>query len=1241
METLEPLAIPLEGISIIEASAGTGKTFTIAILFLRLLLEKKLNVDQILVVTFTKAATAELRERIRNRLHEALQAFVAEGEVKDELLAVLKERCGRDEGISRLRQALACFDEAAIFTIHGFCQRVLTDGAFESGAMFETELLADQNELLQALAEDFWRQHVYPAPGAWTDYLQTQLKTPDQLRKLLGRYMTGAELELLVADEPLLPDADRCFREIMDVMRRLWSAEQGVISALLLENKALSGTKYKKSTIPVWLGQMEEWLAGESTLLFNTFYKFTTAALRDGVKKGQTAPDHPFFTLCDEVTRLTNYHARRFSSFKKECIDFGRSELARRKRKQNLLSYDDLQAHLHLALLGEGGAILRQSIRSRYPAALIDEFQDTDTVQYTIFSTLYNHEQATLFLIGDPKQAIYGFRGADVFAYMAAVRQAGRRYTLGTNWRSEPGLIQAVNALFQCNSNPFIFSEIPYWPVIPAPLSPEKRPMLTVDNEQEPSLHFWFVPKEQAVASRSGAITKEWALPAIARATANEIVRLLALGVSGRAKIGEHALAVEDIAILVRSHFQASVMQKALQDRGVPSVVSSQESLFRTMEAEEVERLLAAIANPGNESLLKAALVGTILGMSVNTMLATIDDHDAWDGRLILCQDDHDLWHGQGFIRMFRRLLIRENTPARILAQVGGERRLTNILHLAEILEQAELEGKLGQAGLLQWLREQRENPEERDERQLRLESDEKRVKIVTIHKSKGLEYGVVFCPFAWDGRLRSGGKLSATTENTLRELATELAQGDEARRQAAFDQLTEITATLEPLPFHDQGDDQRLSLDLGSQDWLAHYEQARLEEQAENLRLLYVAVTRARHRCYLVWGRFTDLASSPLAYLFHPLDNEDEAQPLFIRLKARQAHLTTLNDDGLRLPLASLMAASGTTMLWRDMPLPDAGQAVPESEAAMQLAARNFTAMLRRDWQVSSFSALAAGGSQHHELPDRDQQDMAPTTGATPATEDIFTFPRGAAPGTLIHRLFELLDFQEKDETKIADLVSKVLRQYNTDERWTATLVNMVRNVLATPMASADGPLRLIEVTTRQRVNEMEFYYPLARISPQGLARQFRTPSGSMPVSPLSFAEAAGRLQFSPVQGFMKGYIDLIFEHQGRFYLADYKSNHLGFTSHDYGPEALTAVMSREQYYLQYHLYGVALHRYLTTRLPGYSYDRHFGGVYYLFIRGMHPAAGPDGGVFFARPAESSILGLSAYLAGSDQGSD
>ncbi len=254
METLEPLAIPLEGISIIEASAGTGKTFTIAILFLRLLLEKKLNVDQILVVTFTKAATAELRERIRNRLHEALQAFVAEGEVKDELLAVLKERCGRDEGISRLRQALACFDEAAIFTIHGFCQRVLTDGAFESGAMFENELLADQNELLQALAEDFWRQHVYPAPGAWTDYLQTQLKTPDQLRKLLGRYMTGAELELLVADEPLLPDADRCFREIMDVMRRLWSAEQGVISALLLENKALSGTKYKKSTIPVWLG---------------------------------------------------------------------------------------------------------------------------------------------------------------------------------------------------------------------------------------------------------------------------------------------------------------------------------------------------------------------------------------------------------------------------------------------------------------------------------------------------------------------------------------------------------------------------------------------------------------------------------------------------------------------------------------------------------------------------------------------------------------------------------------------------------------------------------------------------------------------------------------------------------------------------------------------------------------------------------------------------------------------------
>ena len=1226
MKALDPLAIPLTGTSLIEASAGTGKTFTIAILFLRLLLEKKLNVEQILVVTFTKAATAELRERIRSRLHAALQAFTLDGEVKDECLAALVQRCDQDEAVSRLRQALACFDEAGIFTIHGFCQRVLTDTAFESNALFENEIITDQSKLLQALAEDFWRQTVYPAPGAWTDYLLTRIKGPDQLRKLFGRYMTGAALPLLVADMPLAPDTDRRFQEIVAAMRREWGVEREAIATLLLENTALNGTKYKKGNIPAWLRQMQDWLDGDSALLFDDFHRFTVASLRAATKKGQVTPDHPFFTLCDQIQQLVNDQALRLSRFKQECIEFGRRELAGRKRKQNLLSYDDLLTDLHQALTGAGGEALRQAIRTRYPAALIDEFQDTDTVQYTIFSTLYAGDQATLFLIGDPKQAIYGFRGADIFAYMAAVRHTRSRYTLATNWRSEAGLIQAVNVLFQNNALPFIFTEIPYWPVTAAPKSPEESPVLTVDNSQEPPLHFWFVSEELAPAGRSGLIKKEWALPAIAAATAGEIVRLLALAAAGRARIGEKPLAAGDIAILVRSHSQAAVMQKALRERDVPSVLSSQESLFATQEAEEVERLLTALVNPGNDALLRGAMVGGILGLSANTMLATVEDPVAWDARLVCCQEDHDLWHGQGFIRMFRRLLIRENIPARLLEQVGGERRLTNILHLAEILEQAELEGKLGQAGLLQWLREQRYNPGQNEERQLRLESDEKRVKIVTIHKSKGLEYGVVFCPFAWDGKLHSGGLLSKETRKSLSDLAVELARADEDGREEACRQLTTITAGLEPLTFHDQQADQRLSLDLGSHRWFAHYEQARLEEQAENLRLLYVAVTRARHRCYLVWGKFTDFASSPLAYLLY--------QP------GIPENLASHSDADMRQGLERLAAKAAGTILVRDMPDPEAARAGADREIDLRLAARDFSGIIRRDWQVSSFTALAAAGASHHELPDRDQQDMAltPSAVAGPATEDIFAFPRGAAPGTLIHRLFELLDFQEQDEAKIGLLVTQVLRQYNTDEHWAATLTNMVRNVLATPMPSPDGPLRLREIAVAQRLTELEFYYPLARITPQGLARQFRTPVGSMPVTAVSFAADASRLQFSPVRGFMKGYIDLIFAHRGRFYLADYKSNHLGANLKDYGQPALTAVMRREQYYLQYHLYGVALHRYLATRLPDYAYDRHFGGVYYLFVRGMRPALGPAGGVFFDRPAESCLVGLSDYLAGLDQ---
>jgi len=1199
---------PLSGANLVEASAGTGKTYTITGLFLRLVVEKRLPVSKILVVTFTEAATQELRDRIRGALRQALGVFCGET-TEDTFLAGMVEKYRNTQTALRdLEEALRAFDQASIFTIHGFCRRMLRDNAFESGGLFDTELISDQGDIIREIVFDYWRQHFYHASPLFVHYAISKRVSPDSLVAFLTNKITLPYLKIIPRVEtPNTASEEHGFLTCLEAARDLWNTSKREVMDILSHDESLNRGKYRDASIAGWVERMDDWLASEGgqSLLFEEFDKFTNAALAQGVKKGCRRPSHGFFDLCDNLKevqeKLTAVFDQRLLGLREGLFDYAQKELVSRKGERNIQFFDDLLYSVHGVLSNKAGDALVRAVRARFKAALIDEFQDTDPIQYDIFKRVFGGEQCILFLIGDPKQAIYGFRSADIFTYMKAVDDVTSRYTLDQNWRSVPDLISAVNALFSGIHHPFVYDKISFQAAIAARTKDSET--LKIDGKTDAPFYLWFVRSAQVTESDK-PIPKGQARELIATSIAGEIARLLRLGKDSRALLGDRPLSAEDIAVLVRRNADARLMKEVLSAFNIPSVLYSTGNLFDTRDALEVERILASIVKPSEEGLLKIALATDMMGLKGESLEALTHDETGWEARIVRFKGYHDLWRKKGFIQMFRRLLFDDKVIVRLMALPDGERRATNVLHLSEVLQQISVQRQLGMAGLEKWLAEQRDpNTPRLEEHQLRLESDERAVKLVTIHKSKGLEYPIVFCPFSWDG--------------------------------------SRIKNRNEPFTFHHEADNMQLTLDMGSEYMDRNRAWAEKEALAEQLRVLYVALTRARNRCYMIWGRFNEADTSAPAYLFH--------QPASWKggdvARATADRFAALSDDQMLEDLGTVVAKAKRTVALSTMPTPKREALGPPMVERRELACRDFSGHIDRSWKVTSFSSLTAGERYGADLADRDAV-MLPKThedipmeepGAAGAEPDIFAFPKGTKAGTFVHSIFEELDFADQDPSHLESLVAEKLSVFGFEALWQNALCRMIRNVLTVPLDSGHGECLLSEVTREDRLTELAFYFPLKDLSSGALKHLLASHAGSH--HGMNWPDQIGQLGFSPVRGFMKGYMDMAFRFEDRYYLVDWKTNFLGARVEDYGPQALRGAMAKGFYVLQYLLYTVALHQYLRLRLPGYAYEKNFGGVYYLFVRGIDPGKGSRYGVFQDRPSEALIHALSEELIGGGRG--
>ena len=1182
-ELLDPISMPLTGQALIEASAGTGKTYTLAALYLRLLLglgrERALTVDQILVVTFTEAATQELRERIRARIQEARTAFVLSASDDPFIAQLLILHQDHPSAVLDLEYAASEMDQAAVFTIHGFCQRMLRQHAFESSANFNAQLLSDDTALVRQALLDYWRTELYDSPSDLAQEILGCFATPDKLLSLIRGYLGLSDLQL----SPDYSDFDlqQQWREFISLQQQLQQALQQVLNSTdpgddlqaLIRDSSVDKRSYSKKNLPVWYGKLVIFAEGGKAP-FKELLKFSSEQLQLKAKT-EDVPEHPIFEQINGFcARQIDFKAVIFC----RALAAVRNNMQAEKYKFQQLSFDDLLQKLAGALASDTDNALAVAIRKQYPFALIDEFQDTDPEQYAIFSQLYGanqtdiestaglpngSEQLGFLMIGDPKQSIYAFRGADIFTYILARRQVQKHYTLGTNWRSSQGMVSATNQLFGRSPGAFIYSEdIPFYPVEAAKSAAGE---LTYEGQALPALLFW---------QSANSVNNDQYLNELAVVCAGQIERMLQGG-----KLKNQPLNPAHIAVLVRDRREAGLIQQALQQLQIDSVfMSNRDNVYSLNLARELQYILKAVNEPSNERFLRTAIATEIFQLNALELYTLNQDELAWEQLVEEFSQYRQIWWRNGVLAMLHQLLQQRSLAKRWLGDVQGDRRLTDFLHLAELLQQASVELESNEA-LIRFLQDKRLQPSSAaQEQQLRLDSDRARVTVITIHKSKGLEYDLVYIPFACRYRQSTG------------------------------------------LLYHDETG--QAIVDLSAK---AHREEIDKEQLAEDLRLLYVAITRAVHGCFIgmadvclrnksVWQKtaigylLTSIVQRGEAVLLEGI-NQGEALQL---LADENQHISIIGSANIDLAQADLFAS-----------------VTPSTDVApAHLQVQEFARKIQYQWRVTSYSALSRD-AQHAPSIESDKLDLEVSSQEQeillPSTEKtIFSFAKGAVAGTFLHSIYEEIDFTCTDQLQIQQVLEQRLALSGYDLEWLPSLSDFVYHSLRVPLIASNTKeqsklaeaFSLSDINNSDRLVEMEFVLPFKEIHSgainQLLARY----------DPL--AKRAGELVFARVSGMLKGFIDLTLRHNNQYYVVDYKSNFLGEQLTDYHPEALQLAMIDHRYDFQYVLYTLALHRLLRTRLVNYDYERDIGGVFYLFLRGMAP--GSDTGVFYYKPEKVLI---------------
>ena len=1121
----DPLKVILAESNLIEASAGTGKTYSIAVMVLRLLMEKNIPINEILMVTFTKAAVAELEERVRLFVRSAYKASQGET-IKDEtisqLVADTMATTGQEQVQKILRTAILFLDETAVLTIHSFCQQTLTSFAFETNQLFGAETLQDTSSIIGEEVNQFWRENITTIPTALLSYLMEACLSRENITGVVNEHLNGKcylgyepstlhSLSNSQCDDMLgtiKQFSENETRSLQNLQEYIKNNKQQIISSG-------GGNIYFNKFIVPHIDSPEE--------LIKTIWEKRATGY---VKKAFEAILLPLIAEHKAIVEQRKQQLQKLIIYI-NCFAISKitSGLQEYKQRNNLLSFDDMIVNLHRALADESNSNFVTALRAKYSAVFIDEFQDTDRLQYEIFEKAFGQE-CILFYIGDPKQSIYAWRKADIFTYFKASERVAHRYEKNNNFRSSELLIDAMNKFFEpiLGFDTFAFGKdrnaIEYIPV-ESPKPNTKGHLLMNKQPATPISITQLNNKEE-----------------LSNAVANQVADLFTEGKYTIAKDGiEREVSPTDVGILVRTNKEGQLMKAALAAKGIPAVTINDAKVLKSDEAKYLLYLLEAI-NIISSANINKALLSPFTGYTIQDILQ-LDDEQT----IGLFRTYKSVWDIDGIYSALMRFVADYNVRTVLLADhaESGERIITNLFQLIELVHKIQNDKRFSAAELIGWMQRGIEGMEtEGDQYEQRVESDEESVKIVTIHKSKGLEYKIVIAPF-----LDFQSNNSKYTYCSFRHPETGNYLSVESNR------LT---------------DEQKI--------WLKD------QTEQENRRLLYVAITRAVYKCFIFQNRH--YKESTLNTFVRELIEASENNSF--------KHLINLLPESQGIQYIQKRS-------WRP---PN-----PSAPIAFEL--------LQKNWSRISYTMLAAKGEIARK----------PRTGSNPVKYDQFIFnqlTRGAKTGNLIHYLFENIDFANSHSWQYQ--VTQAIKRFapRHEAEYTPMLLQLLQHVTSANILVHAERFNLAQIPTVQRLNELEFDFNVPLFTPSYLQ--------SLRNSEISIAVK----YFEQTEGIMNGKVDMFFEYNGKYYILDWKSNYLGDEVRYYEPQFLNSVMSESNYHLQYLIYTVAVKKYLQSRLPLFDYEQHFGGVIYLFVRGVRSHS--NTGVFVTRPTLQQIQSLEAMVS-------
>ncbi len=1085
------LTEPLEGQKLIEASAGTGKTYSVAILVIRLILDedKDLTIDKILMVTFTKAAVAELESRIRKFVRLAYK-YASGQEIGDENI---KQVVGKtnEKKKNRLKKAVQNLDILSVMTIHSFCQQTINEFTFETNQSFDYEIITDDSDLLKNASNIYIREVLNRMDLDKFRQLKSELKF-GKMHELLRKHLQG--MKFIDSDLNI---------ELSDVEKNKQNKYQALKNEVDTKFQIIKDVK----------------INGNTDLAKN--------------RKSADMFLPVFIKSCCENKKYISEFEFLYYPYGKEYADacsveniiylnfFKKSEerIKAIKQSKGYISYDDQIKTIHSALQN---LAFREKLAEKYKAVFIDEFQDTDKYQYEIFDTVFSGK-SLMFFIGDPKQSIYSWRSADLDTYKAARQKVGENCcTMGVNYRSTKPMLEAVELLLKCDDayNVFLDDEIKFEQVKPGSDNPGK---ITNNEEEVPPITIWEFDNNDH--------SKNY------KAVAKEVFRLLT---NQNIRINNKSIKPNDIGILIRTNREGDEIKKELANLNIPAVKRDEVKVLESDESRMIQYLLIAVITSGRGNINRALLT-PYFGFTAET-IKTLHDEKHIEEFIGLKK----VLYNEGIYNMISSFLIKYGVRSICMGTIAGQRVLTNINHIAEILNKVEKQSKYTPDELLVWM--QRNAEDGNEEYQQRIENDENAVQISTIHKAKGLEYNIVFAPGLC--MIPNFKKLEKNKVNDFKKNA-------EYYFTFNYGSLNEEDKKL-----HDT------------------------QKEQENRRLIYVALTRSVYKSYISY--------MPRSYIRKPKVSSFE--DIYNRFKPKCSHNK----------LFEIADLSGGVFV------NEKGKYVPADAENIVFTPRPSPKIeIKSSFGIHSYSALSkahfTAPFEKAELGDEKNYDQF-----------IFqTLGRGANTGTALHSIFEHLDFSNVDTWK--ETLQDASKYYSgiIKEDYLDLFKQLISHAMNAEIECGEEKFKLKDIKKEQKLPEMEFLFSLDKVKKSDLNKRLGEE-----------AELAGE---ADIEGLMTGFIDLVFEHKEKYYILDWKSNHLGNTTENYKREGTEEAMKGSNYNLQYMIYTIAVKRWLENKKQDFDYDKHFGGVIYVFLRGVRMEK--NTGIYATRPEKSKIEALESIL--------